>query len=185
MFWDEVAALNGFGEETVLQIGQVIQVPVIEEEVVPEATLLVDARRNEVGPVPAEQSPTNLANYTMMAFDPTAKNANAQSPESMETSTGIGGPVSQAAQVALAEGAGGGATSAVLAAHEAETPIESTTLETSVEVGVNPVAEVASASVVSSDEEAPTLYEVQAGDTIISIAVDHDLEWGPLLPSTA
>nr|AIA90076.1 CAZy families GH23/CBM50 protein [uncultured Acinetobacter sp.] len=31
MYWDEVAAVNGFGENTVLQIGQVIRVPVLEE----------------------------------------------------------------------------------------------------------------------------------------------------------
>jgi LysM repeat protein len=146
MYWDEVAVVNGFSEQTVLQIGQVIQVPFVEEE--PEPTRLIDMRRDGVGPVTVDESPTNPANYTMMQFDP-----NASAKMAGVISTGIGGPT----------GEGGGATDAVLAAHAAETPIE----------------EVAVAETVASD--VPTLYTVQPGDTIISIAVKHNLEWGPLL----
>ncbi len=69
LYWDEVAALNGFGENTVLQIGQAIRVPVIEEEVIPPpATLLVNARQG--GPVTAEGSPTDFDNYTLKQFEP-------------------------------------------------------------------------------------------------------------------
>ena len=53
MYWDEVAVVNGFGEQTVLQIGQVIQVPVVEEEshCLKPTSSLIPVRRDEVGPV--------------------------------------------------------------------------------------------------------------------------------------
>jgi uncharacterized protein YkwD len=141
MLWEEVAAVNGFGETTVLQIGQVIRVPVVEEEVKAETTLLIDRRRASVGPVSAEQSPGNFANYSLMQFNP----------------TGTGGPVADVPLVAMAKSEGDGATSAVLAAHAVEVESEVTLYSE------------------------PALYVVQEGDTIISIATDHDLEWGPLL----
>ena len=194
LYWDDVAVVNGFGENTILQIGQVIQVPVVEEEEVPApAIVLVNARQG--GPVTAEANPADFNSYTLKQFDP-AKS-------SLMVSTGIGGPT------------GEGATSVVLAQHAAaeefvaqevatvdvpSTQVASTyvasSAEASPEVASTKVAsespavvEVAEAKVAASEEMVavaavatePTLYAVQSGDTIISIAVKHDLEWGPLL----
>lgn len=193
LYWDDVAAVNGFSENTILQIGQVIQVPVVEEEAAPTpAIVLVNARQG--GPVTAEANPANFNSYTLKQFDP-AKSA-------MMVSTGIGGPT------------GEGATSAVLAQHAAAEELAAAEVATvdvpstqmakaqvaspqiaSPEVATAKVAsespavvEVAEAKVAASEEmvavaaaSEPTLYAVQAGDTIISIAVKFDLEWGPLL----
>jgi LysM repeat protein len=130
MYWDEVAAVNGFGEHSVLQIGQVIKVPVVEEEVPLEGTPLVYTR--QVGPVTAEVAEADFSNYTLMA------------------STGIGGPVPEDPQVAM--------------------------------IQYDPTVAYATSAKDSADlviESA--LYVVQEGDTIISIALEHDVEWGQVL----
>jgi uncharacterized protein YkwD/LysM repeat protein len=144
MYWDEVAAVNGFGEHTVLQIGQVIQVPVVEEEVSPAATLLVNTRQGTVGPVAAG----DFSSYTLTQFNG-GQPVQANGEQLLATSTGTGGPTTDAVQVAMADNNGAGATATVLAQH--------------------------------AQAEEPLLYVVEPGDTIISIAVKHNLEWGPLL----
>jgi LysM repeat protein len=137
MYWDEVASVNGFGEHTVLQIGQVIQVPVVEEEITPETTLLVSTRQGPVGPVAAG----DFNSYTLTQFN---------GGQPVQASPGTGGPASDVAQVAMVGSEGEGATAVVLAQHAAQA-------------------------------EEPALYVVEPGDTVISIAVKHNLEWGPLL----
>lgn len=176
MYWDEVAAVNGFGEHTILQIGQVIKVPVVEEEVVPVTTFVVEARADVMRPITPEQSPANLGNYTLLKFDPDAA-PDAASAEAI-ASTGVGGPLpgaesGSAAQVAMAESPGMGATSAVLAAYEASSSFAESAPAESV------TAEIATTD--SAAESEATLYAVQAGDTIISIAIQHGLAWGGLL----
>jgi uncharacterized protein YkwD/spore germination protein YaaH len=163
MFWDEVAAVNGFGETTVLQIGQVIQVPVVEEESAPETTLVAGTQPATVGPVQPQAAPADVNSYSLMQFDP-SKAPEVGPAQTMMASTGVGGPTSELTQVAMAKNEGVGATSAVLAAHaaEAEGALEATA----------PTAASASGS---------ALYEVQPGDTIISIATKHDIAWGVLL----
>lgn len=145
LYWDEVAAVNGFGEHTVLQIGQVIKVPVVEEEIIPEATLLVSNRQATVGPVAAG----DFNSYTLTQFNG-GQPVQANGEPAVAASPGIGGPTTDVVQVAMAENDGVGATATVLAQHDAQA------------------------------EEA-LLYVVEPGDTIISIAVKHNLEWGPLL----
>jgi LysM repeat protein len=177
LYWDEVAAVNGFGEHTVLQIGQVIKVPVIEEEVAAETTLIVDARPAVVRPIGPEQSPTNFDNYSLMAFDP----ANADAAQAKVSSTGVGGPLpgeaGQVTQVAMALSPGMGATAAVLEAHAASAAMvqESTEPESTGQGSVEAVDAVEAAATDT------TLYQVQSGDTIISIATNHGLAWGALL----
>lgn len=181
MYWDEVAALNGFGEHSILQIGQVIQVPVVEEaapEVAPnETTRLVNSPR-EIGPVMPGESPETFDNYRLMKMD-SAQPAEAAANEAMVASTGIGGPVADAnapvnatvvTQVAMAKSEGMGATSAVLEAYAAAAASAAELEATALEV---------SAPASAANEAA--LYTVQGGDTIISIAIDHGLEWGALL----
>jgi LysM repeat protein len=174
MYWDEVAAVNGFNENTVLQIGQVIQVPVVESDDLVETTRLVDARRENVGPIVPEQSATNFSNYSLLQFDPaqpTAPNASVDA-NALVVSTGIGGPT---------DSTGIGATSAVLAAHAATTDATAdvATAEIAVTVAAAPAAQTE--VTVAAATNAPTLHTVQAGDTIISIAAQHGLEWGALL----
>ena len=170
MYWDEVAAVNGFGEHSILQIGQVIQVPVVEEpepEVAPNETIQLVNSQREIGPVMPGESPETFDNYRLMKMD-SAQPAEAAVTDAMVASTGIGGPVADGnapvvSQVAMAKSEGMGATSAVLEAHA---------------VAAVSAAE-AEAAAAAADETA--LYAVQAGDTIISIAIDHGLEWGALL----
>ena len=157
LYWDEVAAVNGFTENTVLQIGQVIKVPVVEkeEESVPEVAAAAAPRREMVGPV----EPVNrgeFSDYSLMAFETsqTAVSIPAQA------SLGTGGPVNNT-QVALLKSDSIGATSAVLAAYEAKLQDPALSSEALISVPAN--------------------YVVQSGDTIISIAIQHNLEWGALL----
>lgn len=179
MIWEDVAAVNGFGEQTILQIGQVIKVPVVEEAAAAvsaesknaETTLLIDARRDTVGPVMPQQAPDTFTSYTLKQFDPAQSWASGTSQTTM-ASTGIGGPVGDATQVAMAKSSeGAGATSAVLAAHAAAVEVEA----------VPEVAPKEAAAEAVTAEVAPTLYTVQPGDTIISIAIKHDLAWDSLL----
>ena len=180
MMWEDVAAVNGFGEHTILQIGQVIKVPVVEETLAEgsveptnvETTLLIDTRRDTVGPVMAEQAPNTFTSYTLKQFDPTQSPVAGSLPTTV-ASNGIGGPVGDPAQVAMAKSSeGAGATSAVLAAHAAAVDVVDAP---EVAAKADP-AEAATAQV-----SAPTLYTVQPGDTIISIAIRHDLAWDSLL----
>jgi LysM repeat protein len=163
MYWDDVASVNGFNEQTLLQIGQVIQVPVVEEQAPP--TPLVELRRDGVGPVPVDQSADSFDSYTLMKFDPT-------NPVAM-TSMGTSQPVSEVQQVAMAKSAD---SESVATQPNA---VETNAVETEV------VAAAAQAggteTEVTETSEEPALYVVQPGDTIISIAVKNDLEWGPLL----
>jgi LysM repeat protein len=148
MYWDEVAAVNGFSEATVLQIGQVIRVPVVEEVVAAEKTPLVETRQKTVGPVTADESAQDFSSYSLMQFETSQQHG--MPVATMQT--GIGGPTTDVAIVAMAAGGEGGATATVLAEYAIE-----------------------------QDDDLYGVYVVQPGDTIISIAVDHDLEWGPLL----
>jgi LysM repeat protein len=133
MYWDEVAAVNGFGEHTLLQIGQVIKVPVVEEDPALVTTPLVNTR--QVGPVTAEIAAADFDNYTLMNFD---------------NGTGIGGPLPEDPQVAMIQ------------------YDPTVAYATSSNESANPAVESA-------------IYVVEAGDTIISIALAHDVEWGELL----
>jgi LysM repeat protein len=148
MYWEDVAVVNGYGEHTVLQIGQVIQVPVVEEVVAPETTLLVNTRQATVGPVPAEAGADDFENYTLMTFDP-AQSTQADGSQVAMAQTGVGGPSTEVTQVAMAMDEGAGATSTVLAQY--------------------------------AQQQASSLYVVEPGDTIISIAGKHNIEWGQLL----
>jgi uncharacterized protein YkwD/LysM repeat protein len=155
MYWDEVAVLNGFGEQTVLQIGQVIQVPVVEEAPVVETVPLVNIRQTPVGPVTADVVAGDFNDYTLKQI---AQVDTAQ--------TGTGGSTTQ---VALAQTPSVETTSVEIPSAEATS---TTTVQD------EPLVVAAAAS---TEAEPPVLYAVQSGDTIISIAVKHDLEWGPLL----
>jgi LysM repeat protein len=146
MYWEDVAVVNGYGEHTVLQIGQVIKVPVVEEVVAPETTQLVNTRQATVGPMPAEGSAGNFENYTLMKFDPN-RPAQVAGVQTEMAQTGVGGPSTEVTQVAMAKSEG--ATSTVLAQH--------------------------------AQQQASSLYVVAPGDTIISIASKHNIEWGQLL----
>lgn len=178
MYWDEVAAVNGFGEHTVLQIGQVIKVPVVEEEITEVAAEPVAESATEMTVAAKTQPliagphlPKQYTNFSLLAFDPS--HANSMMASAGAPSTGIGGPVGDYHTVAMALSPGMGATSAVLAAHAVESELQA---------AEQSVQEVSLAAAPASEEDAgPTLYEVQPGDTIISIAIRHDLEWGALL----
>ena len=140
--------MNGFGEQSVLQIGQVIRVPVVEEPVIVETTPLVTTRQAVVGPEPADAGGGDFNNYTLMQFNG-GQAAQVDSSLVVTAQTGTGGPTTNATQVAMAKSEGAGATATVLAEHAVE--------------------------------EVATLYVVEPGDTIVSIAIKHGLEWGELL----
>lgn len=174
LFWDDVAVVNGFGEQTVLQIGQVIKVPVVEEEIAAEVAAEVtqeatveqakvagsngnaaNATSAEIGPVMQTPRSNSFDERTLLALDPAqkAQAAKAQAEKVADAANypGTGGPTANAAQAAATQSEGAGATSAVLAAYAA------------------------------SAEIVPVSYEVQPGDTIISIAVKHNMPWDTLL----
>lgn len=210
MYWDEVAVVNGFNEKTILQIGQVIQVPVIE---VPEpivTTPLVDDRRDGIGPVMPQQSPNSFASYSLKQFDPTKGDsmdasimmAQTIEPSAGELSTGIGGPIDSNVQVdvqiAMAKSSDGPGASAVVLSQHNPLPVEPSSVEANVaessvaesniaesSVGEPSAAEASPEVVVAAaavaEPEAPTLYTVQSGDTIISIAVRHGLDWDAIM----
>jgi LysM repeat protein len=178
MYWDDVASVNGFNEQTLLQIGQVIQVPVVEEQAPP--TPLVELRRDGVGPVPVDQSADSFDSYTLMKFDPT-------NPVAM-TSMGTSQPVSEVQQVAMAKSADSESVATQPNAVETNA-VETEVVAAAAQAGVTETevtetevteTEVTETEVTETSEE-PALYVVQPGDTIISIAVKNDLEWGPLL----
>ena len=178
MYWDEVASVNGFGDSTILQIGQVIQVPIVEAVVADApsnaSTMLVTTRREVVGPITPEQSPEKFDNYSLKNFDPAGPET-----QPLVTTAGIGGPISdgttvEVTQIAMAQSEGSGATSAVLEAHAAAAAEESQEAEVS-------YAQASTAEVSTAAVAAETMYTVQAGDTIISIAMANGLEWGALL----
>jgi uncharacterized protein YkwD/LysM repeat protein len=254
MYWDEVAGVNGFGAQTVLQIGQVIQVPVVEKASRPETKMLVHTRQAAGGPLTAETAAGNFGDYTLTQFGGIRQPNQAILAQSNVPETGAGGPVSQVAMantevntqintqanaqanvaanlavpvtdpevavielamgapeaappetviaetvvagtispevVAMAksvpETAEAAALTADLAAMSAAAPDESAHVASVSNQGSNqvPVEEevtVAVASIASAPQEDVLLYTVEPGDTIISIAVKHDLEWGPLL----
>ena len=156
MYWDEVAAVNdGFGEQTVLQIGQVIQVPVVEEPAVVETVPLVNIRQAPVGPVTADVAAGKFDDYTLK-----------QIAQADTAQAGTGGTTTQ---VALAQ-------TTDVAASSVDAP--SVNVASTTTVQNEPLAVAAAAP---AEAEPPVLYAVQSGDTIISIAAKHDLEWGPLL----
>jgi LysM repeat protein len=168
LFWDDVAVVNGFGEQTVLQIGQTIKVPVVEEaeEAVDETAVAAIADQTaaagtnetaasaEIGPVMQTPRSNSFDERTLLALDP-AQKAQAAKVAATGDYPGTGGPTANVAQAAATQSEGAGATSAVLAAHAASTEIV-------------PASE-------------PASYEVQPGDTIISIAVKHNVSWDALL----
>jgi LysM repeat protein len=102
----------------------------------------------------SEQSSNNFSGYSLMQFDPSAPaGGQAEQPVVAQTTSAATGIGGPVgSETEIAMAKGEGATSAVLAAHAAE-------------VEASP----------------PALYVVQPGDTVISIAVANDLEWGPLL----
>jgi LysM repeat protein len=170
LYWDEVAAVNGFTENTVLQIGQNIKVPVVEEieeeEVAPEVVAATTTRRETVGPVEPLRRAGEFTDVSLAAYDVSQPAASMP----VQSSTGTGGTTSAGSQVALLQSDGVGATSAVLAAYEAK--LQDPALNGDALVA----APAANAAVYD-----PAVYIVQAGDTVISIAIQHNLEWGALL----
>ena len=183
LYWEDVAAVNGFGEFTVLQIGQVIQVPIVEQ---PEAavalktTPIVPARGDAVGPITPEQSPQEIKNYALMKFDPT-KPVETLTSESAVISTGVGGPTGEGSPSAAAVNDGAGATSAVLAAYAAQVELpDAPAMDVAAKESAATEFVAVEVTAMAAVEE-PLLYEVQPGDTIISIAIKHNLEWGALL----
>jgi LysM repeat protein len=179
LYWDEVAAVNGFNENTVLQIGQVIQVPVVEVAQAAEAAPVATTRRESIGPVAPATVAGNMTDISLAKFDP-GDSQPTQPTVSAAYSVGTGGSTDQTTQVALLSGDGVGATSAVLAAYEAKVETESLNSEVAVAANVTGDVTAPVAEAVEPPAE-PALYTVQAGDTIISIAVAHGLEWGALL----
>lgn len=154
MYWEDVAAVNGFGEHTVLQIGQVIKVPAVEEavaeasaeetEVTAETASVASTDQEVMGPAVTKRA-GDFDSYTLKQFQ-----GGQQSGEQvLVAQTGVGGPTEEIAQVAMAQDEGGGATATVLAQH-------------------------------AQRQEAST-YVVEPGDTIISIAIKHNLSWDQLL----
>jgi LysM repeat protein len=184
MYWDDVADVNGFDEQTVLQIGQVIQVPVVEKPV--EPIPLVNTRNGE-GPLSANESADDFNSYTLMQFDPVHQDTNTKT---LTASSGVGGPAANGQTVAMAFdpnlGQNSGAAAQVIAQHQAEMEFEESqpslekdTAEKDDSIQTTAIASAAVAQ--ASSQETTELYEVEAGDTIISIAAKFNLEWGPLL----
>jgi LysM repeat protein len=122
-----------------------------------------------------------------MKFDPAHETKNT---ETSTASSGVGGPATSGQTVAMAFdpnlGQNSGAAAQVIAQHQAEVEFEAS--QPSLEKGTaekddtTQTTAMVSAVVAQASSQEPTeLYEVEPGDTIISIAAKFNVEWGPLL----
>ncbi len=162
--WQQLAAANGLREHSLLQIGQVLQIPGRGQAALPAAAST---------PPPAELLAgldlENARPYTVRAGD-TLFSIAARSGLTWQE---------------LAAANGLGEESILQIGQELRIPSRRARLQGEVSEASAPESASATASVQSATASAtpgqPSLYTIQPGDTIISIALRHGLDWQALL----
>ena len=211
MTWEEIADVNGFGENTLLQIDQVIDIPKpappleVMYEMIIQNSIAAGAKSAPIT-LPASEPVSQSASgaETLSATPASVTTASAASasltPASataakVAPSTGVGGPVVLVASPRLkgplrepvlegvANIASGDVAPADLAPIEVASAatVSAVTAPAEVAAVATVFTETATAASAESPAEEVVLYTVESGDTIISIAVEYDLDWDELM----